>query len=328
MNKEIVKNELIKRYKYIYENAEIFLAPYIINLYNIPINVLNSLEFFLLSDLRMEDSYFYNDIESKKINKEYLLNIKNDLDLIKKEKKVPEHSAFTVFQIIRKYIDDQVIDISNKEKKLIVLDEYFRINRYTNDAKIWISGAKILDEDIKNGIEIKNGIIFEDKRLYNRSDSDYGVTNNSFIEIISNKDNYGVNKSFLQEKDKEKIYFTYHSEIPWHRKIYCDDIDTNLDTLSLLRPSNTSPCGEMFYLKEDDIFVYDKSLINRFYILCPHCGYMVRVTNNMLPDEVKERIENRCMKDKDLFYKKYLYSELYSLDKKTDFKLLKKKIYN
>lgn len=342
MNNDEIRNELIKRYKYIYENAKIFLAPFIIEEINkysqkkekisyfdiIPAYVLNSLEFFLLSDLKMEDSHFYNDIENKKENSEYLLKVKEKIKLLDKKNVEKELSSFKVFQVIRKYIDDQVSDIDNKEKKLLVLDEYFRIDRYTNDSKIWTSGVLLDIQDIRNGIEIKSGVILKNMHLYNRNRLDYGVTNNSFIETVSNKDNYGTNKSFLQEIEKEKIYFTYHDEIPWHRKIYCDDTDMNLETLSLLRPSNTSPCGEMFYLKEEDIFIYDKNLINRFYTICPHCGYIVRVTNNMLSEGIIKRIESRCMKDKDLFHKKYLYSELFSLDKKNDFKILKKKIYN
>ena len=95
--------------------------------------------------------------------------------------------------------------------------------------------------------------------------------------------------------------------------VTCEDIDLDINIIGLARPQNTSPCHGKFYLKEDEIFVRQESPIYRYYVLCPHCGYMVRILGNMLPKASIERIEKRSVEDPDLFRKMYLYSELFSM---------------
>jgi len=95
----------------------------------------------------------------------------------------------------------------------------------------------------------------------------------------------------------------------------------------LHRPENTEPCGENFIVKENEIFVDSNDKLYRYYQLCPHCGYMVNIPKEILSDGIKQRIEDRCNKDDKLFRKMCLYSELFSLDKKSNDgqkKLLKK----
>ena len=43
---------------------------------------------------------------------------------------------------------------------------------------------------------------------------------------------------------------------------------------------------------------------------------MVNIPKEILSSGIRERIEERCSKDDKLFRKMYLYSELFSLDKK------------
>ena len=87
MFKEEVKQELIKRYKFIYENALFILAPYMeementeykgfdiksfIYLKTLPSMLLLLIESFLLSDVKMEESSLYRFV---KINKK-IVNI-------------------------------------------------------------------------------------------------------------------------------------------------------------------------------------------------------------------------------------------------------------
>ena len=71
-----------------------------------------------------------------------------------------------------------------------------------------------------------------------------------------------------------------------------------MDVISLLRPNNTHPCKQKFYLQEEKIFVKDDSPLYRYYILCPHCGYIVRVSRNMLNTSSILRIEKRCQSDR------------------------------
>ncbi len=342
MNKEEAKKEIIKRYKYIYENVIYILAPYvqeidstflglppkIIRLDYLPVDVMQLLEIFLFTDEEMEDTSFYRLIEEKKNDHEYLLKVKEGLALLKQKNDSTypalreELNAFKVFKLVRKFIDDQKVEDENKEKKLLALDEYFRISRYTNDSNIWISGAELELSDIRNGIKIESGVFSRNKIIYVRSILDFGIRSSTFINILSNKENYGENNSFISEEEKANIYFTYHDEIPWNRMTICEDIDQDLEVISLVRPQNTSPCKKSFYVREEDIFVKEDSPLYRYYMICPHCGYIVSVPINILTDSTITRIEDRCRRDKNLFRKMLLYSELFSLD--TDSKLLKK----
>ena len=71
-------------------------------------------------------------------------------------------------------------------------------------------------------------------------------------------------------------------------------------------------------MKEEKIFVNPNGKLYRYYQICPHCGYMVNIPNEILSNGIKQRIENRCSKDNKLFRKICLYSELYSLDKQSN----------
>ena len=83
----------------------------------------------------------------------------------------------------------------------------------------------------------------------------------------------------------------------------------------LYRPENTESCGENFIIKEDEIFVNPNDELYRYYQLCPHCGFIVNIPKEILSDGIRQRIEERCLKDDKLCRKMYLYSELFSLDK-------------
>ena len=87
--------------------------------------------------------------------------------------------------------------------------------------------------------------------------------------------------------------------------------------LRLSRPCHTSPCGETFRIKEEEIFVNPDNSLYRYYQICPHCGYMVNISKDLLSEGVKKKIESRCEKDPNLFRKMYLYSELFALEKDT-----------
>lgn len=83
----------------------------------------------------------------------------------------------------------------------------------------------------------------------------------------------------------------------------------------MIRSENTQPCGNIFYIKEKEVFVNPSKTTYRYYQLCPHCGYMVNIPKEILSEGIKKRIEDRCNKDDKLFRKKFLYSELFSLEK-------------
>lgn len=360
MNKTQMKEELISRYKYIFENAMYILAPYmyeetqnelaernkrykkkgyvrlisetpLIYLKKIQPSLLLDLESFLLSDIPLEESKLYADLESKKQNADYLKKVKDGMRLI--EKKNSKHSLpiyqeldllkldlWELLTILREFINEQSNDLKNKDKKLTALDEYFRINRYRNDGKLWTSGYLINFKDIKNYSNFSAVLPNpNNERKPSRDKDDIGLKESSFIKYMSNQANhYDCNFSILTEQEKQSIYLTFHDELPWDLEKTCEIEEEYIPLMietRLARPEHTNPCGKTFQIKEEEIFFDSKDKLYRYYQLCPHCGYIVNIPKEILSEGIKDRIEARCQKDSNLFRKMYLYSELFSLDK-------------
>lgn len=348
MNLENAKGELVKRYKYLYGNAFLILAPYmyeetseelvkrlkeqqiefgtifadkpLIYLNISRLDGINSLfEEFLLSDIPMEESKLYQLLQSKKNNKEYLEQVSYGLALLEKENADKRSFPYTIdiFKILSKtcdYIEEQSGDLNNKKNKLNVLDEYYRIGRYKNNGKIYTSGRNLDLHDCDS----LSFIIDKNPRKPLRDKNDVGVKNNSFITAIVTAPHYEDNLSIFTENEKQQVYLTYHDELPCNLEIACalEEVYIHAPTdTRLQRPKNTEPCGEYFTINENEIFVDPNDSLYRYYQMCPHCGYIVNIPKEILSDGIKERIEDRCSKDNKLFRKMYLYSELYSLDK-------------
>lgn len=341
MTKEEVKQELIKRYKFIYENALFILVPYMEEMKNTeykdidaksfiylktpPREFLLLIESFLLSDIEMEESGLYRFIEIHNSNSEYLKRYKKGLELLERKNKRYEYEelkldCFYLLKLLYNFIEKQSEDTKNRDNKLLVIDEYIRINRYKNDGKIWTSGMYQTFNDIDNYTNYNySAIMLENSKKFMRNKNDVGLKSGLFIKYISNmKNHYEYNFSILTEEEKQKIYLEYHDELPCDLEIKCDleIFDTSIkNEQRLIRPSNTKPCLEFFNINEEDIFVNWDSKWHRYYQVCPHCGFIVNIPDNILSEGIKKRIEDRCKADPMLFRKMYLYSELYSLDK-------------
>lgn len=354
------KQELVRRYRYLYENAYFILAPFMyeqteeefkkrtdeyLKKYNdrilkkplIYLNInrldnINSLfEEFLLSDNPMEKSSLYQMVESKRNDKDYLDKVKKGLMLVEKDNEDVKYNMFktklSIWEVLGKvsdYVEEQSGDLKNKERKLYVLDQYYRIARYQNNGKIYTSGRNLNLHDVSSlVIPIHEREPFRDKK-------DIGVTKNAFITTIAKAPYYIDNLSIFTEGEKQQIYLDYHDELPWDLEIACELEEEYVKTMMetrLHRPENTTCCGKNFTIKEDEIFVNPNDNLYRYYQLCPHCGYIVNIPKEILSDGIKKRIEDRCQKDDKLFRKMYLYSELFSLDKtstKGQKKILKK----
>ena len=346
MTLEQAKQELIKRYKYLYENATFILAPYMykqtqeeldainkefnlnskelsiyleLNIFELKNKTIMSMfEEFLLSDIKTEDSRLYKFIESNRNNKEYLEKVKNGLLLLeeKNSKELHFKTSLTIWNILEKVsrmIEEQSGDLDNKKYKLGILDEYYRILRYKNNGKIYKSGRNLTLDESWGGIciELKKREPYRDK-------NDIGITKNKFITTIVKAPYHEYNWSIFTEEEKQEIYLQYHDELPHDLMINCnlekEYIETLIDS-RLKRPDNTECCGESFYINEQDIFIDPDDDLYRYYQICPHCGYIVNIPKEILSDGIKKRIEDRCNKDNYLFRKMYLYSELFSLDK-------------
>ena len=347
-----MKEELIKRYCYLCENVEYILAPYIkvsnfnevrkdknqrkfrknfditvADLERLPYNLLIDLESFLLSDIPCEESEFYLKLESNKKDTEYLNKVKDGLTLLKETNdKILSPLLKTKINIwkllskVRNFIDSQHADRYTRVDKLHAMDEYFKIARYANDGKVWRSGYDITFSDYKNTGGNVGYIAYSDPS-YPREKDDEGIDAGKFIYYLTNAFNHNKeNDSILTEEEKQTIYLKYHDELPWNKTRVCDDEEEYIidsKNSKLVRPRHTNPCGNTFYVKEEEIFMDPDDSIHPYYQLCPHCGYIVNIGEESLSKGVRKRIQNRCIKDPNLFRKMYLYSELFALEKET-----------
>lgn len=151
-----------------------------------------------------------------------------------------------------------------------------------------------------------------------RDKLDVGLKTGEFINIVSNYSNHYENLSMLTEQEKQDIYLIYHDELPWNLEKSCELEEEYIRTMietRLIRSENTSPCGERFNIVENEIFINPADTLYRYYQICPHCGYIVNIPKEILSEGIRQRIEDRCAKDPNLFRKMCLYSELFSLDK-------------
>ena len=343
MNLDQAKQELIRRYKYLYENAYLILEPFMyeqsekefletqkrcLEKYHMcplkepsiylkidHLDRINSLfEEFLLSDKPLEKTLLYMTIESKRNNKYYLEEVKIGLKLLEKlnAKQIsPFKTKLDIGEILEKvtsYIEEQSGDLKTKKRKLKVIREYTKIAGYRNKEKAlpnpFLSDFVMPKEDPKP---------LRDKK-------DIGIKNNNFISLISLAPFTDNNDSIFTEDERQEIYLEYHDELPWNLEITCalEEGHENLPRkVRPKRPDNTKPCGNVFYIKEEEIFVNPKEKKYRYYELCPHCGYMVNIPEEILSVGIKARIENKCSQDKNSFRRNYLTSELFVYDKLT-----------
>lgn len=339
MTTEQAKKELVKRYKYLYENAQFFLALHLEQetqeefekfkrkyktsrterrIYiELDDNKLRAIEEFLMSDRSMERTSLYIVLEDLKKSKPHQRRVQEALDLIERKSKTdsPLMEQLNLFNILCKYgrfLDEQSTDLDNKKNKLRVLDEYFRIDRYKNDGKIYTSGKNLTLHDCPSGISIP---LHEPEP--SREKEDIGVTRNDFIDTIVNTPYYEYNWSIFTEEEKQEIYSQLHDELPYYLYTTCELEEEYIKTMiesRLQRPDNTQPCHEAFRVDVNQIFINPNDKLYRYYQMCPHCGYIVNIPKESLPKGVKQKIEERCSKNPNLFRINYLKSELKALE--------------
>lgn len=345
------KEELINRYKYLYENISYVLAPYIYReseketkkrlrrlccteeeLTTKPLvlrkrldnDILSMLEEFLLSDIPFQDSLFYNYIESCKESPDFLNSVKYGVRLSEERIEQMKKRLFNVksyiniwdlLEEVRAYIISQKCDKENKKSKLDIIDEYFRICRYKNNGSIWGSGYALNCKDFINNYITDSFYCPPNLKLIKRCSNDPGVTKNIFIDYFMSMPKGEYNDSWLSEKQKQDIYLCYHDELPWDLEFVCVE---QKDDNDYCRPQNTKPCGEKFYIDESKIFkIYDyktSTFLEEYYQMCPKCGYIVRVPDYLLSEGIKKRITERCMKDISLSERMFMFSKLKQME--------------
>lgn len=337
------KEEFTKRYKYLYENASFILAPYMyqedkkdpdiesmIYLRSLDIKTLSLLEEILLTNSSMEETKFYRNIESYKQDRFYLDFVKAGALLLKQYNDGIENDIakikldfWCLLAQVRDYISKQTGDVSNRNQKLEVLDEYFRMDRYSNDGKVWTSGFELTFHDLENGNNFLGSII-PNLYLQPRDKNDIGITNNAFINCFSNTSIVPNrnNSVYFTEEEKQKVYLEFHDELPYRLLINCQENSFKVDEFVLKKEQkDCSPCGNAFDIDEMEIFYEKEFFMGKeyylFYQLCPKCGYMVRIPEEILGKSSKKRIIRRCDLDPNLSTKMELYSRLKALDNKS-----------
>ncbi len=331
---ERAKCELVKRYQYLYENAPLVLVPFIqdkpkeecekrykkasdhvdalvyLNLDQYD-SIISYIEEFLLSDLSMEESTLYQLLEECKRDVDRLTKIKNEIVLATTENRIHKYfrkaiDIWDVLSFTSEYVEKQSGDLKNRDNKLAVLDEYYKLLRYQNDGEVRMSGRKL---DIRDG-EFSVDVPLCSQHVSLRKKEDIGVTKNDFIHVLSTMPRYDDNGSIFMEQEKQDIYLRFHDELPWDLLITCDMEESSSDLGC--RPPHTKPCGTSFYVKEEEIFIDSQG---NYYQICPYCGFLVSIPSAILSDGIRDRILARVSQDEYLFRKMFLYSELFSLDR-------------
>lgn len=285
-------NHLFKeKFHYLYNNT-LFL-----------LNVINSnfevVEEIIYSDKPLNELKSYNYVESLKNNKDFLNEFKTFVEKYENGLQKYKKRGFALYydcpllelcQIVYdnlelKYKDEELI------KRRNVIDEFARVNRYTNDGKKWTSGVYLNEVDKKNN-NIHQSVysLFVNKGPVNNK----CIDSNLFISTFSSKN--------LQVNDVKDIYFTYHQEIPYDFNLLCNN---NKD---IKRPHETNPCYLTFRLKKEDIYMDE---FGNFLVMCPYCGYINYVNDKDIPEDIKKEIINRSKsKDGEINYHKSLIKKL------------------
>lgn len=338
---ENYKHELIKRYKYLYENSIYIYAlgirketkeeldkrkkkerkndlePLIIYK-GINSRNLLALEFLLLGDIPLEETQFYLELENLKNNKEYLEQLKTNLELIDNIDNLNKTLIlWKLISEVRENIYNQTKELKNKKLKLEALDEYYRMLRYKNDGIIRVSGYEnnINEVGVFSAETVLKLLSLEingkkTETISKRDKNNVGVKNNNFINFFGDKSIFKrkiTNKS-LTEDEKQKVYLSLNDELPWDLETVCAYGD-NIE--NLVRPQQTTPCNRTFFVEEKEIF---KAPNGKYYQLCPECGFIVNIDEKIFSPGVKDRIDKRCLEDENLFRKMYLFSELLKLN--------------
>ena len=217
---EVIKTEFIDRYKFLYNNIDLIMMPIVyeesFGKFNIRINkrFLDSLEIFLLSDVPYNLTNFYMEILNAALDTSFVNTCKEKrayLDSFFGKKIIDRYDTKSLLQIARNFILGQADSLA-RDKKLLALDEYFRVNRYSNSSFIIKGGAVLGYEDI--------GVYCE--RLANR-DRPYKfkrsyLLGGNFLDYLADPDNHREeNNSIFSEDEKQDLYLELHpGEVSWN----------------------------------------------------------------------------------------------------------------
>lgn len=219
---KVIKTEFIDRYKFLYNNIDLILMPLIyektLGKFDLRISkrFLESLEFFLLSDIPYEQTDFYKRITELSDDISIVENCRNKRTYLNSyigKKYIDRYDVKTILQIVRNFAlaqEDSVI----KDKKLLTLDEYFRFNRYNNSSVILKGGAVLGYEDL--GVYCERLGDHDKPCKFKRSH----LLCSNFIDYIADPNNHREdNNSIFSEDEKQVVYLELHPGVmPWNKE--------------------------------------------------------------------------------------------------------------
>ncbi len=332
--REKYREELIKRYSFLYENSYLLLGC-VINFYSISGHLLFG-ENDPFSGMKKEiakvlgiSNHFYHLGESKEFI--YLIE-----EAFLGDKPLEETEIYNIICGIKErefcfdYLKDEY-DINNlNHEQFHKIDIAFRVLLESMRVFINANGCEngwihLLQEkldvlgvyyDIHNYGLKKIGVLdeissFDFKFNIDRKISSSDIHFNNFIHSFAKSYlNYipENSKNTISDDVKKTLYYKYHNVLDWDLTILCES-DDKLD-----RPFNTNSCGSSFRVREGEIFFYEDS----FYHLCPNCSYIVSVDKGIIPSIIADRIKERSLEDKFIGRKMILFSEYKSLIKKRE----------
>lgn len=325
MNDEI-KKEFIWRYKFIYENIEYIIGPfYIDNIFKeendyivnkkLPYDLLVIGQSFLLNDEKALYSDLVKYVEIRKRDQEY----GKVLERLREKNNNKEYLMWQFFNSISNLLMKQDNNKILRSRKLKAMNEYYKILNYKNKEGEQERDSKFIRK------YLNSNKIFVLRRI--KEETILRASN--FVKYLSNMKNYDlISMGILSDMEKQDIYLEFHDELAWDTIIKCE-VDKNTiykpKKKHLLRQDINPPCGEEFYLVESKIFINPEDSCSDYYQVCPNCGYVVNIPCDWLSENVRDRIEDRCLNDENEFSNQLLKAELKSIDYRDEV-LVKRKV--
>lgn len=310
--KEKTKLELIKRYRYLYLNSEIILSGMVSvknnkeELFYDNKNYSQLLLQFLLSDISYEETSFYNKLEILKYQEAFLKKVSQNIAYLKEEKAGPNSNFWHLLTIVRNYLIENNVANLKRCQELETLDEYFRINRTTSN-KTYTSGFHLEFEDIENSTFRylnSNCRVRPEYRIIKKDNE----KSSEFVNFFAKTNQEKSLKPHLTFtiKELEKIYLSLHDILPKNISIICENIPDDLE-----RPLFISSCNNTFFLSEEEIFT---DLKGNYYQMCPKCGNIIKLEENLLSELIEERIINKVKNNPNILSQVFLVSEITNIE--------------
>ena len=315
-----MEQELIKRYRYLFLNSEIILASMLVVAEDREVLILDNTHYeedllnMLLEDIPLEETKFYNFLETMKKKDSFKHLVYLGIDKIKEKIDGPGSNFWIILTTLRKYLIMHNPSSIKRRQELETMDEYYRLNRTTSTKTFYISGYYLELEDIPNCNFRYLNKECRLKKEYHINHSFKTIKGSNFVNFFASIDYLEKEKyaHHIKNEENRKIYLSLHDTIDDNIIISCN-YSTAYDDFS--RVSRIKPCHNEFYLTEEEIFT---DLKGNFYQMCPRCGYIVKIDDELLIEPVQERIIKKIREDKEYLKRINTRSELTFLEYKSN----------